>query len=110
MKRRALFARKIDVRGRGPRRAEYTVDMERRRTTWGTAIRLAFTLSAIAAATAWMLDSVAGLSQTAIVLTVIVVGFLTSWVRTGQAPRGSQPARRSVHRVVTVPIHGARVA
>ena len=85
--------------------------MERRSTTWGTAIRLAIALSAAAAAVAWVLAEVGAVSETAIVLTVIVVGFVASWVRTGQVARTAtvEINSRRVHRIVTVPLHGARV-
>lgn len=79
--------------------------MELRRTTWGAAIRLAITLSVVAAASAAILHPIGILSQPVIVLGVIVVGFVTSWVRTGQVERGvTEP--RLAHRVVTVPVRG----
>lgn len=74
--------------------------MEHGRSTWRTAIRLAITWSVLAAATAVVLATFGGVSQPAIVLSVIVVGFGLSWVRTGhvsQRPIGS-------HRVVRVPV------
>lgn len=76
--------------------------MEHRRTTWGVAIRLAIALSAAASVTALGLERL-GLAQPAIVLTVIVVGFATSWVRTGQI--AAAPDRRRSHRLATVPVH-----
>lgn len=75
--------------------------MEVRRATFGAAIRLAIVLSAIAAAVALGLDAVGEVSRPAIVLTVIVVGFVTSWVETGRAARSSAEARRH-HRVAVV--------
>lgn len=48
------------------------------------AIRLAVVLSAVAAVAAPVLDAVGDLSPTAFVLAVVVVGFATSWVRTGR--------------------------
>lgn len=75
--------------------------MEVRRSTWGAAIRLAIALSVIATATAIVVRSLGDVSETVIVLGVIVVGFVTSWVRTGH------PARSGVgsHRVARVPVH-----
>ena len=85
--------------------------MERRSTTWGSAIRLALALSVAAAAVAWILAEVGAVSETAIVLTVIVIGFVASWVRTGQVARAAtaEVDTRHAHRIVTVPLHGMRV-
>jgi hypothetical protein len=66
---------------------------------------LAITVSVMAVAIAAVLSSV-GLSQTVIVLGVIVVGFATSWVRTGQVAQRRSP--RGAHRVVTVPVRVAQ--
>ena len=81
--------------------------MEDRRNTWGAAIQLATTLSVLAAITAVTLHSIGILSQPTIVLGVIVIGFATSWVRTGrleqrrmlqhQARRPAVVPVRSVH-------------
>lgn len=81
--------------------------MELRRSTWGAAIRLAATWSLLSAAIAAVLHTVDVVSQPVIVLGVIVVGFTTSWVRTGHP---DEPAichdvrRHPAHRVVTVPV------
>lgn len=80
--------------------------MEVRRSNWGAAIRLAILLSVVAAATAIAVHSFGDVPETFIVLSVIVVGFVTSWVRTGRASHGEALAHRH-HRVVTVPVHGA---
>jgi hypothetical protein len=66
-------------------------------------IRLAFTMSVIAAAAAILLHSLGVASQDVIVLGVIVVAFATSWVRTARQQRS---ASHSPHRVVTVPVRG----
>lgn len=79
--------------------------MDARRTTWEVAIRLAITLSAAACLMAIGLESL-GVSQPAIVLTVIVVGFVTSWIRTGQVVRSFDRPRS--HRMVTIPVHDLR--
>jgi uncharacterized membrane protein len=70
--------------------------MELRRSTWGAAVRLAITLSVLAVAGAALLHTI-GLSQPVIVLGVILVGFTTSWVRTGHVVEQHatlQPTRR----------------
>lgn len=79
--------------------------MELGRKTWGAAIRLAITLSVLAAAAAAFLHSIGILSQPVIVLAVIVVGFVTSWVRTGQVERSDLEQRRA-RGVVRVPVRG----
>jgi uncharacterized membrane protein len=87
--------------------------MELRRTSWAAAIRLATTLSVVAVVVAALLHTI-GLSQPVIVLGVILVGFTTSWVRTGRV-MGHDDRRhghdhrhdhRHGHRVVTVPVRG----
>ena len=79
--------------------------MEDRRTTWGAAIQLAITLSVLAAITAATLHSIGILSQPTIVLGVIVIGFVTSWVRTGRLEQRRTLEHRA-HRHATVPVRG----
>jgi hypothetical protein len=74
--------------------------MDVRRVTYGAAIRLAIVLSAIAAVVALGLDTVGGVPPAALVLAVIVVGFVTSWVQTDRIARSAQ---RRAHRVAVVP-------
>lgn len=76
--------------------------MDIRRNTYLAAIRLAVVLSTIAAAVALGLDAGGYVSRPAIVLTVIVVGFVTSWVETGRAARSPIEGHR--HRVAVVPV------
>lgn len=52
--------------------------------TWASTLRLALVVSSIAAIVAAGLHAVADVSTTAVVLTVIVVAFATSWVRSGR--------------------------
>lgn len=79
--------------------------MEIGRNTWRAAIRLAITWSVLATAAAIVLHTLGDVSETVIVLSVIVVGFGLSWVRTGHETR--RPSRR----VATVPArHGHPVA
>lgn len=76
--------------------------MDIRRATYGAAVRLAIVFSTIATAIALGLDAVGDVSPTALVLTVMIVGFVTSWVRTGRVARSA--ARASSHRMVVVPL------
>lgn len=87
--------------------------MTSRRTTWAVTIRLALVLSVVAATMATILAAVGVDAEPVIVLAVIVVGFTTSWVRTGHtAPTGVSTGvhdAHAAHRVVTVPMrHLAR--
>jgi hypothetical protein len=68
-------------------------------------MRLAITLSVLAAIAAAILHTMGILSQPTIVLGVIVVGFVTSWVRTGRVEQ-SRSARHRGHRAVRVPVRG----
>lgn len=78
--------------------------MELRRSTWSAAVRLAITLSVLAVAVAVLLHTI-GLSQPVIVLGVILVGFTTSWVRTGHVAE-QHAMLRAPSRRVTVPVRG----
>lgn len=77
--------------------------MELRRITWAATIHLAIVLSVTATFAALALAE-AGVPRPTIVLTVIVVGFVASWVRTGQVARSH--ARPRSHRIATVPLQG----
>jgi hypothetical protein len=79
--------------------------MEMRRSTWEATIRLAIALSTIAAVAAMTVSAVGDVSEAVIVLSVIVIGFVTSWVRTGH------PAPREIttHRVARVPVRRAAI-
>ena len=79
--------------------------MEHGPNPWGAAIRLAITLSVLAAITAAVLYSAGILSQPTIVLGVIVVGFVSSWVRSGRLEQRRVPVH-SAHRHATVPVRG----
>ncbi len=64
-------------------------------------MRLAAVVSAVAAIVTLVLGSIGEVSATALVLTVIVVGFSASWVQTGRVAQAvRRPAR---HRVTVVP-------
>ncbi len=75
--------------------------MDIRRGTYEAAIRLAIVLSTIATIVALGLDATGEVSRPAIVLGVIVIGFVASWVQTGRAARSSIPRTRQ-HRVAVV--------
>lgn len=102
MTRHAFFARGRGISGREPIGRDYNGHMELRRRTFGAAIKLAVALSAVATVIALGLDAAGGISQTALVLTVMVVGFVASWVQTGRVSRAT--AHRSAHRLTVVPL------
>jgi hypothetical protein len=77
--------------------------METRRATYAAAIKLALVLSVVAAAATLGLDAIGEVSQTALILTVIVVGFVASWIQTGRVSRSA--AHRPAHRLTVVPLH-----
>ena len=102
MTRHAFFARGRDIPGRAPTGRDYNGHMELRRRTFGAAVKLAVALSAVATAIALGLDAAGGVSQTALVLTVMVVGFVASWVQTGRVSRST--AHHTAHRLTVVPL------
>ena len=102
MTRCALSARGREIPQRAPIDRDYNGRMELRRETFGAAIKLAVALSAVATAIALGIDAVGGVSQTALVLTVMVVGFVASWVQTGRVSRST--AHRAAHRLTVVPL------
>ena len=73
--------------------------MENRRQTWIAAIRLAFVISAVAALASVALSMIGHISDSIIVIAVVVVAFAASWVQTGRVQAGSAPAH------VAVPLH-----
>lgn len=62
------------------------------RTTYGAAVRLALIFSTVAALVAVALQSIGDVSTTRLVITVALVGFITSWVQTGRITRTSPTA------------------
>jgi hypothetical protein len=76
--------------------------MDIRRDILGAAVRLAAVLSTVAAFVAIGIDWAGDVSATALVATVSVVGFVSSWVLTGRVSRPLPPARH--HRVAVVPV------
>jgi hypothetical protein len=55
------------------------------RVSWSAVLRLAMVISIIAALSAVALSAIGEVSQTAIVVTVMVVGFVASWVQTSRS-------------------------
>jgi hypothetical protein len=78
--------------------------MDVRRATYWAAIRLAIVLSTVASVIALGLDAVGDVSPTALVLTVIVVGFTMSWRRTGRIARMTTIPDRVHDRRIVVPV------
>jgi hypothetical protein len=64
-------------------------------------VRLAIVLSLTAALTAVLIDADSALGRTALLVSVAVVGLVSSWVMTG---RDVRPVPRPAHRVAVVPI------
>lgn len=100
--------------------------MDLRRSPWSAVIRLAVVVSAIAVAITLALSAFGDVSQTALVIAVIVVAFIVSWIQSGRVrdhDDGSASGPTSLtggpdrdartggdgghasHRVVVVPLH-----
>ncbi|MGH9135143.1 MAG: hypothetical protein ACRDZZ_14490 [Ilumatobacteraceae bacterium] len=77
--------------------------MELRKATWTAALRLAFVVSAVAAAIAVALSAAGDVPQTALVAAVMLVGFVASWVQTGRVARVHHERR-----VAVVPVRHVR--
>lgn len=70
--------------------------MDDHRTTspWAAAVRLGLVVSAVAAAIAVALTAFGDVSQTALVIAVIVIGFVVSWIHSGRTGEpADEPAR-----------------
>ncbi len=102
MTTRAYFARGREYFRRVCVRRGYNGRMELRRDVFEAAVKLAVVLSVVAATIALGIGTVGGASRTALVLTVIVVGFVASWVQTGRVSRSN--VRRTAHRLTVVPL------
>jgi cytochrome c biogenesis protein CcdA len=68
-------------------------DVELRRRTWAAALRLAVVVSVIGAVVAIAASMIGDVAQVAIVIPVIVIGFVLSWVQTGRVQRGDSVLR-----------------
>jgi hypothetical protein len=75
-------------------------DMELRKATWRAALRLAFVVSSIAAGAAVTLSAAGDVPREALIASVMLVGFVTSWVQTGRVAR----VHGQRHRVAVVPL------
>jgi len=62
--------------------------VELRRRTWVAALKLAMVVSILAALIAIGVSMLGDVTQAAIVIPVIVIGFAASWVQTGRMQRG----------------------
>jgi hypothetical protein len=82
-------------------------EMDLSRHPWIAAIKLALAVSTTAALVAMLLVSIADVSQTAIVLTVIAIGFSASWVQSGRALHGT--SERVVVHATAPRRHSSRV-
>ncbi len=71
--------------------------MELSRRTWTAAVRLAVIISIAAALFAVAVSAAGDVPQVAIVLPVIVVGFVASWIRTGRVGSDEVPLRIRHH-------------
>jgi hypothetical protein len=67
--------------------------VELSRRTWNAAVKLAVTMSIVAALIAVALTSAGNVPQAAIVLPMIVIAFTASWIQTGRMRRDPAPAR-----------------
>lgn len=61
--------------------------VELSRRTWNAAVKLAVTMSIVAALIAVALTSAGNVPQAAIVLPMIVIAFTASWIQTGRMRR-----------------------
>lgn len=78
--------------------------VELRRRTWIAALKLALAMSALAAVVTVAASATGEVPQVAIVIPVIVVGFVASWVQTGRVRRETAPARVAApHRRAAAP-------
>ena len=62
-------------------------DVELSRRTWNAAVKLAVTMSIVAALIAVALTSAGNVPQPAVVLPMIVIAFTASWIQTGRMRR-----------------------
>ena len=73
-----------------------SVELDRR--TWKAAVRLAVTVSVLGALVAMAAERAADVPPFAIVLPVMIIGFVASWVQTGRVRRADMPVfREHIH-------------
>jgi hypothetical protein len=63
------------------------------RAMWSAAIRLALVVSTVAAAAAIVLGAAGDVTEPAMVLVVMLFGFVASWVQSGRVARSFAPHR-----------------
>lgn len=73
------------------------MDDHRTASPWAAAVRLGLVVSAVAAAIAVALTAFGDVSQTALVIAVIVVGFIVSWIHTGRAGEPADEPAQIAH-------------
>ena len=71
----------------GNRRPGMNNHMELSRPNWNAAVKLAVVLSIVAGFAAVLASAASDVPQSAIVLSVIVVGFTASWIQTSRLRR-----------------------
>lgn len=76
--------------------------MDIRREIFGAAFHVATVVSAVAAALTLGWSVIGSVPTTTLVLTVIVIGFVASWVATGRVVRTA--SRPTGHRIAVVPV------
>jgi hypothetical protein len=79
--------------------------MAQRRNTWGPTVRLAATLSVVAALVAASLNAIGDVSVITMVVVVSIVGFVTSWIQSGRSSSDTAAVARRAgsHRITSVP-------
>lgn len=73
------------------------VSVELSHRTWNAAVKLATSISVIAAVLAVAISAAGDVPQVAIVLPVIIVAFFASWIQTGRVRREQAPVRLHPH-------------
>ena len=72
----------------GNRRRDMNNHLELSRPNWNAAVKLAVVISIVAGFAAVVASAASDVPQSAIVLSVIVVGFTASWILTNRLRRG----------------------
>ena len=74
------------------------MDEHRTASPWAAAVRLGLVVSAVGAAIAVALTAFGDVSQTALVIAVIIVGFIVSWIHTGRSTESAETPREPAMR------------
>jgi hypothetical protein len=86
---RGRFPREREIRFKSRAPVDYVEDMDARRDMFGAAMMVGSVWSALAAALVVALDSLGAAPRPALILGVILIGFVASWVQTGRVARTS---------------------